>query len=213
MLGIALLYSVLAGSTQVFQFMGATVLVIWIAVRWSEWTPIGRFGIANILTTARAGLLGVIPILPEISRVPWRGLALLSFLILDGLDGRVARLLKTESRFGAELDTEVDAFAVALVALLTRNDAFFGPWLLILAGARYVLVIVLAVWSRKSEPRRQSARWAFFLLMCGLIARWCLSGNFPHVLLFVGTSMVSVSFVRSFIWAFRPFAASGKQAG
>src|SRR3546814_1214122 len=60
--------------------------------------------------------------------------------VLDGLDGRIARLLKGESRFGAELDSlsDVIAFGVApaLVIYLWSLQAMpkFG-WIIALAHA------------------------------------------------------------------------------
>ena len=37
--------------------------------------------------------------------------------VLDGLDGRIARMLKAQSRFGAELDSLSDAISGAALAL------------------------------------------------------------------------------------------------
>jgi CDP-diacylglycerol--serine O-phosphatidyltransferase len=60
--------------------------------------------------------------------------------VLDGLDGRVARLLRAESRFGAELDSLSDniAFGTAPALILflwsLRNEPRFG-WLAALALA------------------------------------------------------------------------------
>ena len=52
----------------------------------------------------------------------WRGavLAVILAAVLDGIDGRVARLMKAESRFGAELDSlsDVIAFGVAPALIL-----------------------------------------------------------------------------------------------
>lgn len=50
----------------------------------------------------------------------WAGWAIVLAGVLDGLDGRVARLSKTSSRFGAELDSLVDviSFGVAPALLM-----------------------------------------------------------------------------------------------
>ncbi len=52
----------------------------------------------------------------------WRGavMAVILAAVLDGIDGRVARLMKAESRFGAELDSlsDVIAFGVAPAIIL-----------------------------------------------------------------------------------------------
>ncbi|WP_294391863.1 phosphatidylcholine/phosphatidylserine synthase [uncultured Sphingomonas sp.] len=60
--------------------------------------------------------------------------------ILDGLDGRVARLLRAESRFGAELDSlsDVIAFGVSPAVILYLWSLSFVPkygWVIALAHA------------------------------------------------------------------------------
>jgi CDP-diacylglycerol--serine O-phosphatidyltransferase len=59
-------------------------------------------------------------------------------MILDGMDGHVARLLHGESAFGADLDTFVDMMSFGLApAFLAYQVALkdFGPWGLVLASA------------------------------------------------------------------------------
>ena len=64
-------------------------------------------------------------------------LAILIAAILDGLDGRIARILKGASKFGAELDSLADfvSFGVAPAAMLylwTMKDAGRFGWILVL---------------------------------------------------------------------------------
>ena len=64
--------------------------------------------------------------------------AILVAAVLDGLDGRLARLLKGTSKFGAELDSLSDfvCFGVApsiLIYLWTLNDLGGVGWILVLA--------------------------------------------------------------------------------
>lgn len=83
--------------------------------------------------------------------------------VLDGLDGRVARLLKAESRFGAELDSlsDVIAFGVAPAVILFLWSLNYVPkygWVIALAHAvccalrlaRYNAAIDAEVQPRKS---------------------------------------------------------------
>jgi CDP-diacylglycerol--serine O-phosphatidyltransferase len=60
--------------------------------------------------------------------------------VLDGMDGRIARLLKGQSRFGAELDSlsDVIAFGVAPAIIMDAGSLQFWPrfgWLFALAYA------------------------------------------------------------------------------
>ncbi|HJQ43602.1 MAG TPA: CDP-alcohol phosphatidyltransferase family protein [Jatrophihabitantaceae bacterium] len=75
-------------------------------------------------------------------------------LLLDGVDGPVARRSNTESAFGARFDMEVDAF---LIFVLSCFDArAFGAWVLLLGGARYLFVAAgwCAPWLRLPVPPR-----------------------------------------------------------
>ena len=83
--------------------------------------------------------------------------------VLDGLDGRVARLLKAESRFGAELDSlsDVIAFGVAPALVLFLWSLMYVPkygWVIALTHAvscalrlaRFNILIDAEVQPRKS---------------------------------------------------------------
>ena len=72
------------------------------------------FGFASILSTIEAMRLGAPALLARSAQY------IMLALILDGLDGNVARWVKGTTEFGAELDTFVDflAFGVAPAALL-----------------------------------------------------------------------------------------------
>src|SRR3989338_3210078 len=67
----------------------------------------------------------------------WAGLALIVAAVLDGLDGRIARILKGASKFGAELDSLSDfiCFGVAppmLLYLWSMQDAGRLGWALVM---------------------------------------------------------------------------------
>ena len=84
------------------------------------------------------------------------GACLLIFagMVLDGLDGRVARWTKSESQFGAQLDSFADALTFGVApALLTKilidgearilRDAGFAPRLTFLAAAAFSTMAIL----------------------------------------------------------------------
>ncbi|TDW91313.1 CDP-alcohol phosphatidyltransferase family protein [Kribbella sp. VKM Ac-2566] len=80
-------------------------------------------------------------------------------LILDGVDGKVARRTGTASAFGARFDMEVDSFLVLVlsvyVAAHTRDW-----WVLAIGAARYVFVAAswALPWLRGSLPPRYWAK-------------------------------------------------------
>ncbi len=92
----------------------------------------------NILTTLAlcAGLTAVRYAVQERWQVAV--IAILIAAVLDGLDGRLARLLRVSSKFGAELDSLADfvSFGVAPVIILylwTLQDAGGFGWIVVLA--------------------------------------------------------------------------------
>ncbi len=90
-----------------------------------------RPGLANGLTLARLGLVLSLPLFPD--PLLTGGVAL-SVLVLDGVDGWLARRLGAASRIGEYLDKETDA---ALLVVLS--------WTLWLAGAP-VWVLAIGLW-------------------------------------------------------------------
>ncbi|OLT14328.1 hypothetical protein BJF78_02440 [Pseudonocardia sp. CNS-139] len=59
-------------------------------------------------------------------------------LVLDAVDGRVARATGTVSPLGARFDMEVDAFLVLVLSV--QAAAVVGPWALAIGAMRYVFV-------------------------------------------------------------------------
>jgi phosphatidylglycerophosphate synthase len=78
-------------------------------------------------------------------------------LVLDGVDGQVARRTGTASAFGAAFDMEVDAFLVLVLSMAVARGA--GPWALLIGAARYLLLAAGRCWPwlRRPMPPR---RWA-----------------------------------------------------
>jgi len=91
----------------------------------------GIYVLPNLFTTASlfAGFYSIIASHQENFVVA--AIAILISLVLDGLDGRIARITNTTSKFGAEYDSLADlvAFGVA-PALLAYNwtMSFYGKW-------------------------------------------------------------------------------------
>lgn len=61
-------------------------------------------------------------------------------LLLDGLDGRVARRTGSQSRFGARFDMELDAALLMALSLLVWRSGRVGAWVLLIGLMRYAFV-------------------------------------------------------------------------
>ena len=59
-------------------------------------------------------------------------------LVLDAVDGRVARGTETVSALGGRFDMEVDAFLIFVLSVYVAQSV--GVWVLALGAARYVFV-------------------------------------------------------------------------
>jgi len=75
-------------------------------------------------------------------------------LVLDYVDGYVARRTGTESTLGARWDGEVDAFLILALAVYVAPSA--GAWVLLIGVARYAFLVAgwLVGWMRAPLPRR-----------------------------------------------------------
>lgn len=116
------------------------------------WPAGSGIGAANRVTLLRATIvIAVAGVVPYGSHVGYPGawwvvaaggLA----LVLDGVDGRVARRTGTESRFGARFDMELDAFLLLALSLLVWLTGQTGSWVVLIGTLRYLFVGVGWVW-------------------------------------------------------------------
>ncbi len=103
-------------------------------------------GAANRVTLLRAALalpLGALALLP-VALDPagsWWVIGLgTAAMVLDGVDGRVARRTGTQSAFGARFDMELDAALIMALCILVWASGKAGPWVLAIGAMRYVFV-------------------------------------------------------------------------
>src|SRR5260370_1121940 len=79
-------------------------------------------------------------------------------LMLDGVDGWLARRGGLASRFGARFDMETDALSVLVFTLLLLRTGQAGPWVLAIGLARYIFVGVAWLWPPLAVEFPQSLR-------------------------------------------------------
>lgn len=129
--------------------------------------PLQRFGAANSVTLLRAGMAALAAGLIGRTDLPpglaWTLAALAGIaLILDGVDGWLARRGGWQSPFGARFDMEVDAVFILILAALVHQADKAGGWVLLSGALRYGFVALgyLLPWLRQPLPprwRRQAA--------------------------------------------------------
>lgn len=121
-------------------------------------------GPADLVTLTRAGLVGGVTALVadglRTGAAPPTPLVVIAAvaLVLDAVDGQVARRTGTASALGARFDMEVDAFL--LLVLSIQVAVLVGPWVLAIGAMRYAFVAAswAAPWLRAPLPTRYSAK-------------------------------------------------------
>jgi phosphatidylglycerophosphate synthase len=99
-------------------------------------------------------------------------------LVLDTVDGQVARRTRTESALGARFDMEVDAFLILVLSVAVSRS--LGPWVLLIGAARYLLLAAGALWPwlRHETPPRY---WAKIVAATqGLVLTAVVAGVLPR---------------------------------
>lgn len=114
-------------------------------------------GPADQVTLARATLVGGILALAVDGSAPRPLLVVLATvaLVLDAVDGQVARRTGTSSPLGARFDMEVDAFLILVLSAYVAVD--LGLWVLAIGAMRYVFVVAARAWpwlAADLPPRR-----------------------------------------------------------
>ncbi len=118
-----------------------------------------ELGPADRVTLTRATLVGTVAALTIDSfdrPVPVVVLVTLATvaLVLDGVDGQVARRTGTASELGARFDMEVDASLILVLSVHVAGPV--GAWVLAIGAMRYAFVLAtwLLPWLRGSLPPR-----------------------------------------------------------
>jgi phosphatidylglycerophosphate synthase len=169
-----------------------------------------RLSPATWVTFTRAGLaVGVAALTADAyvrstSVLPLVVLAALA-IVLDWVDGHVARRTATESTLGAQMDGEVDAFLILVLSVAVAPSA--GLWVLAIGAARYAFLAAgwPLPWMRAPLPRRDwrktvTAVQGVVLVVAaagalpGLVVRGALAGALV---------LLAESFGRDVLWLWR----------
>ncbi|MBD3898292.1 CDP-alcohol phosphatidyltransferase family protein [Halomonas sp. ML-15] len=130
----------------------------------AAWTgELRRFGWANRVTLLRGTLIALLagslwwPALWQQHAVALAAIAGAA-LLLDGIDGWVARRTGSSSAFGARFDMELDASFILLLCLALVVLGKVGSWVLLIGAMRYVFVVSGHLWPWLRAPLPESLR-------------------------------------------------------
>src|SRR5450755_4355463 len=131
-------------------------------------------------------------------------------LVLDGVDGQVARRTGTATPLGARLDGEVDAFLILLLSIAVSQD--YGGWVLVIGAARYALLLAgwLIPWLAAPLPPRY---WRKVVAAVQGIVLTVAASGLPNrlagmIAVAAALLLLAESFGRDVIWLYRTGAGS-----
>ena len=132
------------------------------------------------------------------------GLTVLA-LVLDAVDGWVARRTRTASALGARFDMEVDAFLILVLSVYVARST--GPWVLAIGTARYAFVAAgwLMPWLREPLPPRYWRKVVAAIqgIVLTIAAAGVLPGRAIEAALVVALGLLAESFGRDVWWLSR----------
>lgn len=160
-------------------------------------TKAGTLTPADWVTLVRATLVGAVAAMVADSfdhpMPPTMIVALATAaLILDGVDGHVARRTGTESRLGARFDLEIDASMVLVLSIYVAQ--FLGVWVIAMGLLRYVFLGAARVipWLRGDLPPRYDRKVIGVAQTVALIVAAVPSVPVGLAVVLVGTTLLVV---------------------
>src|SRR5450755_1296599 len=126
-------------------------------------------------------------------------------LVLDAVDGQVARRTGTATPLGGRLDGEVDAFLILLLSIAVSQD--YGGWVLAIGVARYALLLAgwLIPWLAAPLPPRYWRK--VVAAVQGIVLTVAASGvpsrRLGMIAVAVALLLLAESFGRDVIWLYR----------
>ena len=184
----------------------ATALLVTARVRSDQ----PALGPADWVTLARTLLIaGVAGLVADsfVQRVSITALVTLSTvaLILDAVDGQVARRTGTATALGARIDGEADAFLILLLSIYVSQD--YGSWVLLIGAARYALLLAgwLIPWLAAPLPPRYWGK--VVAAVQGIVLTVAASGVLGHLAGMIAIAaallLLAESFGRNVLWLYR----------
>jgi phosphatidylglycerophosphate synthase len=170
------------------------------------------FGPANRVTLGRATLVGGVTALvadsfessPPVTL--FVGLTAVA-LILDGVDGKVARRTGTSTPLGARFDMEVDAFLILVLSVYMAMS--LGPWVLLIGAMRYAFVAAARALPWLNAPLPPSTARKTVAALQGVLLLLAASNLLPYTATFgvvaVALGLLVWSFGRDILWLWRTY--------
>ncbi|WP_377273436.1 CDP-alcohol phosphatidyltransferase family protein [Peterkaempfera sp. SMS 1(5)a] len=214
-MGAQLLLLVLLGTAVGLGLAGWLAGLVFAVVTWGlltlalrSWTR--AFGPANCVTLARMTLVGGVTALVANSfeappPVPVLVALTTVALVLDAVDGRVARRTGTASALGARFDMEVDAVLILVLSIHVATE--MGVWVLLIGAMRYAFIAAARAlpWLRGPLPPSMARKTVAALQGIVLLAvsAEILPSLVEYAALVLALALLIWSFGRDIGWLWR----------
>jgi len=158
-----------------------------------------RYHSANLVTLLR--LLLVVFLGAYLQPGVVAALLTLGILLLDGVDGWLARRSGAASDHGARFDMETDALLVLVAGTVIYRGEVLGAWILAPGLMRYVYVLAMATGAFREAPPSRIGRAVFTVVAGSLVlSLWPLDPiQAPFAVL--ACLLLTYSFARSVRWS------------
>lgn len=134
-------------------------------------------------------------------------------MVLDAVDGRVARRTGTVTALGARFDAEVDAFLILLLSIGVSQH--YGSWVLVIGAARYVLLLAswVVAWLAAPLPARywRKVVAAVQAIVLTVAVSGLLNRLVGMIAVAVALVLLAESFGRDIVWLYRTGAGARSQ--
>src|SRR5580693_1624054 len=165
----------------------------------ADWVTLTRLVlIAGVAALVASSFTGPVPVTALVTLAT-------AALVLDAVDGQVARRTGTATTLGGRLDGETDAFLILLLSIYVSQD--YGPWVLAIGAARYALLIAgwLIPWLAAPLPPRYWGK--VVAAVTGIVLTVAASGLLPRTAGMIAVAaallLLAESFGRNIIWLYR----------
>lgn len=173
--------------------------------RWGfkQFRPYG--GYANWVSLIRLLFLFGLLINNQLLPKQFLAIGLLGCILMDGLDGYLARRYQQVSEWGGLFDKEIDSFLVWGVSVILYLYWDFPMWILGIGCLHYFYEVLLFLlnWQDIKTPKNPIGRYVAAILFFSLLAPFVVPIELAWWILGVASIFTFVSFTISFILKFR----------
>ncbi|MFO7954930.1 CDP-alcohol phosphatidyltransferase family protein [Thioalkalivibrio sp.] len=128
-------------------------------------------------------------------------------LILDGVDGAVARRTQSASSFGARFDMELDAAMILALSVLAWQITAVGPWVILIGLMRYAFVLAATPLPWLAAPLLPSRRRQAVCVLQTVVLLLVLTPGLPDTaavtIALAGLLTLGLSFAVDIHWLYR----------